>query len=362
MVRSFLNLLKVDLGFETANLVAVRIDPVIDGEGEAYVNYLEATLDRVRALPGVEAAGLTDCVPVERDRSWGMFPVNEENPDTQDWDGAHVRIVSPGLIGALGTRLIAGRDFTRFDGADSPRVMVINQSLAERFWPGEDAVGRQIRIGGGDPVAVIGVVADVRHSGPELPSGNEFYLPLRQQGSGSWDLLVRTQLPVASLTAGLRSALREVDPTLPFSKVRPVSTLIDRTLSSRRLLVYLIGGFAAIALGLAALGLYGLISYTVAQRTKEIGIRMALGANAGTVQRQVLADTMKLALAGLVLGVAGTIAAGRFMQSMLYGVSAGDPQTYVVMTLGALACAFIAGYLPARRASRVDPMIALRAD
>lgn len=362
MVRSFLNLLKVDLGFESENLIAVRIDPVIDDGWEAYVNYLEATLDRVRALPGVEAAGLTDCVPVERDRGWGLYPVVADNPDDQDWDGAHVRIVSPGLLGALGTRLIAGRDFTRFDASDSPPVIVINQSLAKRFWPGEDALGRQVNVNGNVVTTVIGVVGDVRHSGPELPSGNEFYLPLRQQPSGSWDLLVRTPLPVSTLTADLRNALREIDPTLPLTKVRPMTTLIDRTLSSRRLMVFLIGGFAAIALGLAALGLYGLISYTVTQRTKEIGIRMALGADSATVQRQVVGDTMKLALAGLALGVAGTIAAGRFMQSMLYGVSAGDPQTYIVMILGALACAFVAGYIPARRASRVDPMHALRTD
>ncbi len=362
MVRSLISLLRVDLGFQPENLIAVRVDPVVEGGEEAVGNYLDRVLDRVRALPGVQAAGLTDCIPVERDRSWGMFPINPDNPSEQHWDGAHVRIVSPGLIPALGTLLIAGRDFTRDDTQTAPRVMIINRSLAEAFWPGELAVGRQVNLGGNGPVTVIGVAADVRHSGPEVPSGNEFYVPFRQIGSDSWDLMIRTTLPVRTLVADLREGLRAIDATLPLTKVRPMSELVDRTLSSRRLLVSLIGGFAVVALGLAALGLYGLISYSVTQRTREIGIRMALGADAAVVRRGVMRDTLKLTAAGLVLGIAGTVAAARLLQSLLHGVSATDTATYLVMSLGALACAFLAGYLPARRASRVDPIIALRAE
>jgi putative ABC transport system permease protein len=266
-----------------------------------------------------------------------------------------VRIVSPGLVGALGTPLLAGRDFTREDGEKSPTVVMINRTLAEKFWPGQDAVGRQLMVGGRTPATVVGVVADVRHAGPEV-------LNFQQQGSNSWDMMVRTTLPVSTLTAELRQGLREVDATLPLTKVRPMSEVVDRTLSSRRLLVTLIGGFAAVALGLAALGLYGLISYSVTQRTREIGIRMALGADAAAVQRSVIGDTLRLAFAGLVLGVAGTLAVARLLQSLLHGISAMDVPTYLLMTLGALLCAFFAGYLPARRASRVDPMIALRGD
>jgi ABC-type antimicrobial peptide transport system permease subunit len=187
-------------------------------------------------------------------------------------------------------------------------------------------------------------------------------MPLRQTGSSSWDLLVRTNLPAGALAADLRQALRDVDPTLPLTKVRPMSELVDRTLSSRRLLVSLIGGFAVVALGLAALGLYGLISYSVAQRTREIGIRMALGADAALVQRTVIRDTLRLAAFGLALGIAGSLAAARFLQSLLHGISAIDAPTYLVMTAGAFACAWLAGYVPARRASRIDPMIALRTE
>jgi predicted permease len=275
-----------------------------------------------------------------------------------------VRIVSPGLFAAMGTTLVAGRDFTPTDAKDQPLVIVINRTLADEFWPGADPLGRQINIGGGNHLfTVIGVAADVRHSGPELPSGGEMYLSLAQaEGSTSWDLLVRTKLPVSTLTAGLRHALRDFDATLPLTKARTMQSLVDRTLSSRRLLLWLIGGFAAIAVGLAALGLYGVISYMVTQQTREIGIRMALGASAATVRRQVVGRTMRLAGSGLVLGLAGTIAAGRLLRSLLYGIAATDLLTYVVMVLALLVAAFLAGYLPARRASRVDPLVALRAE
>jgi predicted permease len=360
MVRSLFNLLTVDLGFQPSNLIAVRIDPA--GAGPK-ADYLEEILDRVRAMPGVEHAALTDCVPVERDRSWGLYPIIKDNPNDQRWTSAHIRIVSPGMFPAMGTTLVAGRDFTRADGKNAPRVIIINRSLANQFWPGENALGKQVSVGENDPHTVIGVAADVRHDGPEVPAGNEMYLSLHQaDDASSWDLMVRTKLPVAALTAGLRDGLRSIDATLPLTKVRTMQTLVDRTLSSRRLLVWLIGGFAAIAVGLAALGLYGVISYMVTQQTKEIGIRMALGANASTVQRQIVWQTLKLALGGLVVGLGVSLAAGRGLQSLLYGVSANDPANYFVAALALLACAFVAGYLPARRASRVDPLVALRAD
>jgi predicted permease len=361
MVRSLMNLLRVDLGFRPDQLIAVRIDPVAE-QSEAALNYLGSILERAQALPGVQAAGFTDCIPVERDRSWAVFPINPDHPNERRYDGAHVRIVSQGLLRALGTALIAGRDFTASDDAKSPAVIIINRTLAERFWPGQNALGRQVMVSHRTPMTVIGVAADVRHGGPEVPSGNEFYLSMWQLGPGSFDLMVRTPLPVRTLTADLRGALREIDPTLPLTKVRPMSELVDRTLSSRRLVAALVGGFAVLALGLAAIGLYGLISYTVSLRTREIGIRMALGADGRSVRREVLGKTFQLASVGLALGVLGAMALSRLVESLLHGVSALDPSTYAVVVLGALGCVFFAGYLPARRASRVDPMIALRAE
>ena len=360
MVRSFSNFLKVDLGFEPRDLIAVRVDPVCDG---SQAGYLESVLDRVRAMAGVEQAALTDCIPVERDRSWGLFPLNKDNPNEQRWQGAHIRLVSSGLFGAMGTTLVAGRDFNLTDTKDHPGVIIINRNLAEQLWPGGEALGRQVNVNGNFPCTVIGVAADVRHDGPEIPADNEMYLSLHQvEDAGSWDMMVRTKLPVATLTAGLRNALRDVDATLPLTKVRPMQNLVDRTLSSRSLLVSLISGFAIIAVGLAALGLYGVISYMVTQQTKEIGIRMALGADVLMVQRDIVGKTMRLALGGLVLGLAGTVATGRALQFLLYGVTATDAITYVVAAVTILSCALIAGYLPARRASRVDPIISLRAE
>jgi predicted permease len=360
MVFSLRNLIKVDLGFQPKHLIAVRVDPVVDG---SHTPYIEAMLDRVRALPGVEKAGVTDCIPVERDRSWGLYPIVPGRPDERHYVGAHVRIVSPGLVGAMGTALFSGRDFERGD-AKAPPVIIINRSLAKAFWPNEEAVGRQIGgVGNGSICTVIGVVSDVRSSGPELGAGNEFYLTIGQfPYANSWDLMVRTALPVNSLESELSETLRSMDSTLPLTKIREMQTLVDRTLSSRRLLATLIGGFAAIAIGLALVGLYGVISYMVSQQRREIGIRIALGANASHVEGQIIGRTLVLALCGLALGLAGTLIGGRLMTSLLYGIGASDPATYGVAVAVLLVCAAAAGYIPARRASRIDPAIALRAE
>ncbi|HEY5227451.1 MAG TPA: ABC transporter permease [Opitutaceae bacterium] len=364
MVLSLRNLLKVDLGFRPEHLIAVRVDPVINNG--THTAYIESALDRVRAIPGIEKAGVTDCIPVERDRSWGLYPIIPGRPNELHWVGAHVRIVSPGLVGAMGTPLISGRDFEQSDDRGPP-VIIINRTLARTFWPKEEAVGKQIRMpvgpNNGSNCTVIGVVADVRSSGPELGSGNEFYLTLGQYPyASSWDLMVRTSLPVNSLAASLKDSLRSMDSTLPFTKIREMQTLVDRTLSSRRLLVNLIGGFAAIAIGLALVGLYGVISYMVSQQTREIGIRIALGAGASHVQRQIVGKTLTLAFSGLGLGLCGTLIGGGLMTSLLYGISPNDPMTYVAAVAALLACAVVAGYIPAWRASRIDPAIALRAE
>jgi predicted permease len=364
MVFSLRNLIKVDLGFQPRHLIAVRVDPVVDG---SHTPYIEAMLDRVRALPGVEKAGVTDCIPVERDRSWGLYPIIPGRPDERHYVGAHVRIVSAGLVGAMGTTLLAGRDFERSDAKGTPPVIIINQTLAKAFWPHDEALGRRIMIPDGSndglKCTVIGVVGDVRSSGPEMGSGNEFYLTIGQYPyASSWDLMVRTTLPVNSLEAELRGSLRSLDSTLPLTKIREMQTLVDRTLSSRRLLATLIGGFAAIAIGLALVGLYGVISYMVSQQKREIGIRIALGAAASHVEGQIIARTLVLAVCGLALGLCGTLMCGRLMSSLLYGIGASDPATYGVAVAGLLVCALAAGYVPARRASRIDPAIALRAE
>jgi predicted permease len=358
MIRSLFKLMHVDLGFQPSRIIAVRIDPP-SFPGDAYV---QTILDRVRMMPGIEQAGVTDCIPVERDRSWGIKLASSNLPEDKRWTDAHIRLVSPGLLGAMGTPVLAGRDFSLSDKKDAPPTTIINQTLANHFWPAGDALGKQLIVG--SPLfTVVAVVEDTHHGGPEVTPGNEIYFCFNQvQDAGSWDLMIRTSLPVATLHADLQAALREIDPTLPLTQIRSMQSVVDVTLSSRRLLVILVGGFAAIALGLAMLGLYGLISYTVVQQTKENGIRVALGATSALVLRRILSQTLVLTGIGLLLGLFGASFSSRAMQSLLYGVAAGDELTYIWVAVLLLGLAALSGLLPALRASRTDPMIALRGE
>jgi predicted permease len=361
VVRSLHNVLDLDLGYDPENLTAVRIDLIADYD-EHTPDYLYTMIDRIEALPGVSAVGLTDCIPIERDRSWGISALDNpaDESSQRGGTGAHLRIVSAGLLESMGTRIIAGRSFNRTDGANREAI-IINQTLADRLWPEGNAVDKFVNQNG-NPMRVIGVAADVRHRGPEILAGNEMYMTNRSWGGSSWDLMVRSTLPQETLMRSVRTALREIDSTLPLTQVRQMTTLVARANSARSLMASLVTGFALMALGLAALGLYGVISYTVTQRRKEIGIRMALGATGGMVSREIVGRTFKLAIWGVGVGLLGALAAGRLMDSILFGVSSFDPMTYVITILGVITCALLAGYLPARQASRLDPMHALRSD
>jgi ABC-type antimicrobial peptide transport system permease subunit len=206
------------------------------------------------------------------------------------------------------------------------------------------------------------VVGDVRHSSLEQAGSSEMYLPVSQIGSGSVELVVRTKLPPEAAAPGVRAALRKVDASLPTAEFRTLEDIVDRAVSPRRFVVMLLGGFALLALFLASLGIYGVVSYSVNQRTQEIGIRMALGASAGHVQFRVLRETVGLALMGTLVGVVGSIGVARLLESLLFGVKPGDAVTFLAMTLVLTSVAALAGYLPARRASRIDPMSALRSE
>lgn len=360
VVKSLQNVLEVDLGFQPKNLIAVRIDP---GAPTPHGPFLEQLLERARRLPGVEAAGVTDCIPVERDRSWGVYPALDD-PSARRWSAAHVRIVTPGALLAMGVPLLEGRDFTVDDDSKHPLALIINRTLADRYWPGEKNVaGRQLVLFTNRTATIVGVAKDVRHAGPETPAGGEMYVSVNQiPYATSWDLLLRTSLPAQAAVVGLRDAMRDLDPNLPLTRVRLMQDLVDRAMSSRRLLATMIIGFAITALALALIGLYGLIAYTVTQQQKEIGIRIALGAAASLVQRQIVGRTLALAAVGVVAGVILAISVARLMDSILYGVSSRDVATYLSAVLVLLGCSLLAGYVPARRASRVDPAQALRAD
>jgi predicted lysophospholipase L1 biosynthesis ABC-type transport system permease subunit len=239
--------------------------------------------------------------------------------------------------------------------------VIVNETLARTLWPRQEAVGQIITQDGGR--RVVGVVADVRHEALEKVGGAEMYLPMRQTGDyGSMNLVVRTALPPDGLASSVRAALRPIDPNLPVSEFRTLQDLVDKAVSPRRFLVLLLAGFAGFALLLASLGIYAVISYSVNQRTQEIGIRMALGASATSLQSRILLRTMGLAALGLALGMSASRALTGALESLLFGVTPGDPVTFIGIGAVLIAVAAGAGYIPARKASRIDPMVALRSN
>jgi len=239
-------------------------------------------------------------------------------------------------------------------------VIIINETLAKNLFPGEDPIGKIVRADNPERT-VVGVVGDVHHMALEEGSGNEFYIPMRQtQDYGTVDLVVRTSMPTAELASRLREALGPIEPNLPTANMRTLQTMVDHAVSPRRFVVWLLGGFAGFALVLASLGIYAVISYSVSQRTQEIGIRMALGASAEALQRSILLQTLGLAAIGMVVGVVASLVLARTLSGLLFGVASSDPVTFAGMLVILTAVAALAGYLPARRASRIDPMEALR--
>jgi predicted permease len=264
----------------------------------------------------------------------------------------------------MGIPLVAGRDISERDTASSDPVVVVNQTLARVLWPGQDPIG-QVIVNACDREEwrVVGVVGDVRHLSLEAESGNELYLPMRQCGDlPSADLVIRSTLPPSQQAGALRAALQPIAPELATNTFRVLGQLVDKSVSPRRFVVALLGGFAAFALVLASLGIFALISYSVSRRTQEIGIRMALGSSAGDVQRAVIVQTLRLAAIGTAIGAGASWWLARSLEGLLYGVTPADPLTFAAMVaiLGLVAVA--AGYLPARRAARVDPLEALRAE
>jgi predicted permease len=361
LIRSFLRVLDVNLGFRPEQTATLRIDPSSHYSTQTLRNnYYTEALQRVRSVPGIQGAGLTDVLPLGGDRSWGVGAKGQLY-DRNHYHEAFVRIVSDGYFGAMGIALKAGRDFSEQDSARMPPVIVINETFARALWPGQNPIGQIIRGAGNVDREVIGVVGDVRHLALEQSSGNEMYLPIRQTGDyAAVELVVRSNLPAAQLATALRAALQPIAPDLPAHQLHAMQQLVDKAVSPRRFIVSLLTGFSAFALVLASLGIYGVISYSVSQRTQEIGIRMAVGASAWDVQRSIIVQTLSLAAMGMAIGTFASWMLTRAIGSLLFEVSATDPVTFISMLVVLSAVAAIAGYLPARRASRIDPMCALR--
>jgi predicted permease len=361
LVRSFLRVLDVNLGFRPEQAATVRVDPDANYSTQAQQNaYFDEVLRRVRDIPGIGAAGLTDALPLGRNRSWGAPAKGQVYPPGK-FPNAFVRVVSDGYLKALGITLVAGRDISTRDIPTGEPVIVVNETLARTLWPGQNAIGQLMRACG--ERRVVGVVGDVRHLALEQASGMEMYLPMRQcRDISSVDLVVRSSLPPAELAASVRAVLKPIAPNLPGKDFRTLQQLVDKAVSPRRFVVLLLGGFAMFALVLASLGIYGVVSYGVNQRTQEIGIRMALGASASRLQTGIIGQTLGLAAAGILIGAVASRVLARALGGMLFGVTATDPLTFLGMPVILTMVAVAAGYLPARRASRIDPSIALRAN
>lgn len=359
LIRSFLRLLDVDPGFRPEQTASWRIEPGGRYETPAQLDSLYDQLVRnVEAVPGVESVGLTDSLPLGRNRTWGVR-AKGETYTRETFPSAYPRMISPGYIRAMKIPLRAGREFTEHDTADSQKVLVINETMARRLWPDRDPIG-QIALNGRSEWQVVGVVGDVRHGALEQAAGLEMYFPMAQNRDwNSLDLVVRAKLPIESLVAGVRGALRSVDPDLP-SDYQPLAQLVDHAVSPRRFITALLGMFSLLALILASLGIYGVISYSVTQRTNEIGIRIALGAQTRAVLKLIIAQGVKLAAIGLGIGLTSAFVLTRMLSSLLFGVGATDPLTFAGIALLLTGVAMLACYVPARRATRVDPMIALR--
>jgi predicted permease len=361
LVRSFVRVLDVDLGFEPEHTAVLRVDSTRISNLAQQNAFLDDMLQRVRSIPGVRSAGVSDVLPFAGDRSWQVSAKGHVYPKGQYPPEPYIRMISDGYFEATGIRLEAGRGFTEQDRASSEQVVIVNQTLARTLWPGQDPIGQVVTQDGGR--RVVGVAADVRHEALEKTGGSEMYIPLRQtEDYSAMQLVARTTLPREVFASAIRTALRPLDPNLPIREIRSLQDLVDRAVSPRRFLVMLLGGFAVFALLLASLGIYAVISYSVNQRVQEIGIRMALGASPADLQRRILLGTFGLTALGLALGMAASRALSNTLGSLLFGVTFGDPATYLGVSVLLIAVAAVAGYIPARRASGIDPMVALRSN
>ena len=369
LIRSFARLQVVRPGFDSRGVLTAQIDlPEARYSGGARQSaFWRDALERVAALPGVRAAGIVSGLPLTGPHNSMVITIEGRPPlEPSQMPFAFYKVASPDYFRALGVPLVRGRLFTERDVPGAPRVMLINDTMARRYWPGEDPVGKRLKLDNGEPewVEVVGILGDVRQLALESEPGAEMYIPVRQVPESffpAMTMVVRSDgVPPESLMTAVTGVAQKLDPNVPVYNLRTMDEILARSMASRRFSLGLLGLFAGIAMGLAAVGIYGVMAYSVSRRTHEIGIRMALGARGSDVLRLVVVESMGLTLAGIALGMAGAWALTRLLAGGLYGVSPTDPATFVVVALLLAVVALVASYLPARRASRVDPLTALR--
>jgi len=366
MIRSFARLLAVDPGFKPERLLTLRLNLPSANYGDQLQQaaFYQQLMQRVERLPGVEAAGAINSLPMIGDRSNGGLNI-EGRPRVNLNERSHAahRVVSPDYFGLMGVTLQQGRYFTAGDVAGTLAVAIINQTAARVFWPNEDPLGKRITPDGFPPgtwLTIVGVVSDVRHAALDAEPQPEVYWPYTQTPDRSINLLIRATAYPLSLAGAVRSEIWAIDKTLPVSDVKTMDELLSASVAQPRFYAMLLAAFAVVALLLATVGLYGVMSYAVNQRTHEIGIRMALGASPRDALWLIVNQGMVLTLAGVAAGVAAAWALTRVLKNLLFGVSATDPAIFVGIALLLAGVASLACYLPARRATKVDPLVALR--
>jgi len=370
LIRSFSRILGVDPGFRPDHLLtfSVSLPPAKYSNDTVRVEALQRIADALRATPGVVNAGGTTVIPFGG--SWSTSSFNVEGyqvPANAPGPWGDVRLVTPDFLPTMGARLVAGREFTGADRFGAPPVCIVDQEMVHRFWPHTDPIGKRITFNNLTDSAVtwiqvVGVVDHMAHEGLDAPRRVQVYFPLAQTGNGNLVYAVRTAGPPLAALNAARGAVRSVDPDLPVAGATEMDRLIDGSLGARRFAMLLLGGFAVLAMVLASVGLYGVMSYTVTQRAREMGVRLALGAGSRDVLGLVLRQGVNLTLAGVGIGIVAAALLTRVMRSMLYDVGATDPVTFLTIPVVLLLVALLATYLPARRATRTDPIVALRAE
>lgn len=366
LLKSFVRLQNVDPGFNPHNVLTINLSlPVAKyPQGKPVSNFFQELQNRVAALPGVQAVGVTDILPLSGSKSDSSFAIegltSKVSPDEQ------IRTGTPDYFRVVQTPLVAGRFFTAADTADSPSVTIVNQTMAKKFWANANAVGKRITFDNPrkNPkwVTIIGIVGDIRSSSLNEPAPPEYYLPHTQYPYREMILTVRSKQEASALTSSIRREVAALDPDQPIARVRTLDEVASDSVAPRRLAVVLIGVFAALALLLASVGIYGVISFSVAERTHEIGVRMALGAQNKNILKLVVGQAAKLMLTGFGLGLLAAVLVTRVLQSLLYNVGAFDLATFLVVLAVLCLAALLATFIPARRAMRADPMIALGHD